>query len=229
MIRTYTVSSSPQEAFYRISVKKELDGLASSFLHHNLKVGNIIEAKAPSGDFFIDAAEKRPAVLLAAGVGITPMISMAKHVAAEGQRTRFTRPLTIFHSAKSTDTQAFSDEFRDLEALTKGEIRYYSFIQQVGNKERPGVDFNGTGHLSANVFRQTLALDDYDFFLCGPAVFMQSMYDTLRELGVTDKRIFSEAFGPASLVRQSVEGNDIHENKESDHALIRFDCATLRL
>jgi len=108
-IRTYTVSSAPGESYYRISVKHEVDGVVSDYLHQNLSVGDVIDARSPRGDFFIDAAVKRPAVLLAGGVGVTPMMSMARHVAKQGVLTRYTRPLTIFHAAQTTAQRAFAD------------------------------------------------------------------------------------------------------------------------
>lgn len=223
VVRTYTVSSAPGDEFYRISVKREPEGLVSRHLHDQLKPGDVIEAKAPSGGFFIDASEARPAVLLAGGVGITPMISMAQHVATEGLRTRHLRPLTILHAAQTTEQRAFAGAFRDLQQLSDGEIRYYSFISRPDSGEKPSVDFNGVGHITADVLRQVLALDDYDFFLCGPGPFMQSLYDTLRSLGVRDARIFAEAFGPASLKRQPDAGGAVFEpQEEADEAVITF-------
>ena len=222
-IRTYTVSSAPADPYYRISVKREDEGLVSRHLHDRLEVGNIIEAKAPSGDFFIDAAEKRPAVLIAGGVGVTPMISMARHVVVEGLRTRNLRPLTIFHAAQTTEQRAFYQDFRELEQGTGGAIRYCSMIDQPASNEKPGVDFNGSGYITAGILKQTLPLDDYDFFLCGPPPFMQALYDTLRGLGVRDVRIFAEAFGPASLKRLPDEDAlPIEPENEADEAVVSF-------
>ena len=231
VIRTYTLSSAPADGHYRISVKREPArsedvpaGIVSNHLHDTVKVGDIIEAKAPKGDFVIDAAETRPAVLLAGGVGITPMISMARHVAVEGQRTRHLRPLTIFHAAQTTGQRAFFKRFKWLEQATEGRIRYYSFIDRPAEGEQPGVDFNGRGHISTDALRQVLSLDDYDFYLCGPAPFMQANYDNLRELGVRDARIFAEAFGPASLKRHPDEGGGVafEPEEEADQAVIGF-------
>ncbi len=231
VIRTYTLSSAPADGHYRISVKREPargddvpPGVVSNHLHDTIRAGAIIEAKAPKGDFVIDAAETRPAVLLAGGVGITPMISMARHVAVEGQRTRHLRPLTIFHAAQTTGQRAFYKRFKWLEQVTEGRIRYYSFIDRPADDEQPGADFNGRGHISADALRQVLQLDDYDFYLCGPGPFMQANYDNLRELGVRDARIFAEAFGPASLRRRPDEGGkDAFEpEEEADQAIISF-------
>ncbi|USG62576.1 pyridoxamine 5'-phosphate oxidase family protein [Sneathiella marina] len=222
-LRTYTVSSAPGEDFYRISVKREDEGQISRYLHDRLKPGDIIEAKAPRGDFFIDPAETRPAVLLAGGVGITPMMSMALHVVSEGVRTRHMRPLTIFHSARTTKQRAFYDLFKLLQQQTEGIVTYYSFISNPATDEKPGVDFNGSGRIHGDAFRQALGLDDYDFYLCGPPAFMQAMYDTLRGLAVRDSRIFAEAFGPASLARQPDGGATMFEPEaEAEQSVITF-------
>lgn len=228
VIRTYTVSSAPSDPFYRISVKREETGTVSRHLHDNLVPGDILEARAPRGDFYIDAAEKRPAVLIAGGVGITPMISMARHVASEGVLTRHRRPLTVFHSAQTTQQRAFAGAFRDLEAgsLEAGSssaIRYFSFIDKPAPGESAGEDFVGIGYITADLLQQRLPLDDYDFYLCGPPAFMQALYNTLRGLGVRDARIFAEAFGPASLIRIPDAGASRFEPEaEAEQAVVTF-------
>jgi len=223
VIRTYTVSSAPADPYYRISAKREEAGTVSRHLHDRLKVGDLIEAKAPCGDVFIDTAEKRPAVLIAGGVGITPMISMARQVVVESLRTRHFRPLTIFHAAQTTDQRAFYQAFRELEQGTERGIRYYSMISKPTADEKPGVDFNGAGYITADILRQTLPLDDYDFFLCGPPTFMQALYDIVRGLGVRDVRIFAEAFGPALLKRVPDDGAPVMEpEEEAEEAMVSF-------
>lgn len=223
VIRTYTTSSAPDDPHYRISVKREPDGLVSNHLHGALQPGNRIEAKAPRGAFFIDAAETRPAILLAGGVGVTPMISMAQHMVNEGIRTRHFRPLTVLHAARTTDQRAFAGDFQNLVRQSGGVIRYYSFIGQPAAGEKPGIDFNGAGRITADVLRQILALDDYDVFLCGPPPFMQAMYDAVRSLGVRDTRVFAEAFGPASLIRQPDKAAaPTTQVDEADKSIIKF-------
>lgn len=223
LIRTYTASSAPSDPAYRISVKREPDGVVSNHVHDALKLGDVIEAKAPKGAFFINTSEARPAVLIAGGVGITPMISMARHVLHEGQRTRHMRPLTIFHSTQSTDQRAFTEEFRDLEQRSQGKIRYFSFVTNPAPDEKPGVDFNGTGYITAGALQQALPLADYDFFLCGPPLFMQALYDNLRGLGVRDMRIFAESFGPAALTRTPDAGAHLAPApEEADAAVVNF-------
>src|SRR6185369_12033549 len=76
VMRTYTLSTAPSDRIYRISVKRE--GVVSRYLHEKVQVGDVIEARAPAGNFTIDALQTRPAVLMAAGIGVTPMIAMLR-------------------------------------------------------------------------------------------------------------------------------------------------------
>ncbi|GJH14179.1 pyridoxamine 5'-phosphate oxidase family protein [Caballeronia novacaledonica] len=200
VIRTYTLSCGPADGVYRISVKRE--GLVSSHLHDNVRVGDVIEARAPAGQFTIDAFEHRPAVLLAAGVGVTPMLSMLRHVVYEGLRTRRVRPTWFFLSARSIAERAFVREIERVVASANGLIR---FVRLLSNTEgaRECKDYDEAGRIDVELLCRTLPFNDYDFYMCGPPGFMQSIYDELRALNVANRRIHAEAFGPASLKRNS--------------------------
>jgi hypothetical protein len=196
VMRTYTLSVAPSDGAYRISVKRQ--GLASDHLHE-LKVGDVIEARAPAGQFTIDPAAQRPAVLLAAGIGITPMLAMLRHVVYEGQRTRKTRPTWLIYAARSKAERAFDRELHEL-ADRIGTVRVVRVLSDPTDAIE-GEDYDKAGRIDLALLRETLPFDDYDFYLCGPAPFMQSLYDGLRGLNVADARIHAEAFGPASLQR----------------------------
>ena len=222
-IRTYTVSSAPGSEYYRLSVKREAEGTVSRYLHDQLTIGDVIEAKAPIGEFYIDPAESRPAVLIAGGVGITPMVSMVEHVISEGLRNRHRRELTVVHAARTTGHLAFAKRFQQIAKQEDGPLSYHSIINSPKENEQAGIDFSYSGKIDKKVLSQLLALDDYDFFLCGPPPFMQAIYDSLRELGVRDARIFAEAFGPASLTRKADEGSaSIAPIEEAEESTIKF-------
>ncbi|MBN3752190.1 2Fe-2S iron-sulfur cluster binding domain-containing protein [Paraburkholderia sp. Tr-20389] len=198
-IRTYTLSTAPADGLYRISVKRE--GSVSSHLHDTLKIGSIVEARAPAGQFTIDAASRRPAVLLAAGVGVTPMLAMLRHVVYEGLRKRRVRPTWFFHSARSLKERAFSREIERLAVSANGAVTVVRALTDTDGA-REEKDFDVAGRIDIDLLRATLPFDDYDFYLCGPTAFMQSMYDGLRDLNVADNRIHAEAFGPSGLQRR---------------------------
>ncbi|WP_338828991.1 pyridoxamine 5'-phosphate oxidase family protein [Bradyrhizobium sp. 27S5] len=199
VIRTYTVSVAPSDGKYRISVKR--DGLVSQHLHDHIHVGDIIEAGAPSGGFTIDAREKRPAVLLAGGVGITPMLAMLRHVVYEGLRTRGIRPTFLFQAAHTKQDRAFGDELRQLAEAAGGSVRIIRVLGDVDGAEQ-GADYDAAGRIDMALLSRVLPFNDYDFYLCGPPQFTQSLYDALRGYNIADDRIRAEAFGPSSLVRK---------------------------
>jgi ferredoxin-NADP reductase/predicted pyridoxine 5'-phosphate oxidase superfamily flavin-nucleotide-binding protein len=200
VIRTYTLSVAPSDGYYRISVKR--DGAVSTHLHDHVRVGERIEARAPAGDFIVDAREARPAVLLAAGVGITPMLAMLRHIVYEGLRTRRVRPTVLFHSARSMAERPFDAENAALAAQAPAEVRVVRVLSDPAGAQ-PGADFESAGRIDIALLTRHLGSNDYDFYLCGPPAFTQGIYDGLRGLNVADNRIHAEAFGPSSLVRSS--------------------------
>jgi uncharacterized protein len=220
LVRTYTLSSSPLDKAYRISVKR--DGQMSQHLHDALRVGDVIEARAPKGRFFHDPANQRPAVLLAGGVGITPMMSMMRHALQQGFRYRRRTSVGIIHSTKNTQERAFFDEITDLVKQSDGMLRYVSLIGQVSPEEIAGVHYHGQGYITEDILRQIAPDGQPEYFLCGPSGFMQSNYNLLRAVGVADKDIYAESFGPSSLERQPDEKIKTKTADIADQARIIF-------
>jgi len=207
--RTYTISAAPTDPGLRLSVKREgsarpewLPGVASNFLHDHLREGDVIEALGPQGRFTIDARARRPAVLIAAGVGVTPMLAFLRHIVAEGFRRRRTRPVHFIQVARDSAVRAFGDELRELEARAEGMVKLHLILGHPAPHEQPGKDYTLQGPLTIAMLKTLLPFDDHEFFLCGPGGFMQMLYDGLRELGVRDERIHAEAFGPAAMKRR---------------------------
>lgn len=201
VIRTYTLSRAPGVGGYRISVKR--DGRVSTHLHDVVHEGDLLELRAPVGGFTIDPAGKRPAVLLAAGVGITPMLAMLQHVVYEGLRTRRMRPTWLFQAARRREERAFAEEIEALVTGGQGFVRLVRVLSQVESAEA-GHDYDVAGRIDMELLRSVLPFDDYDFYICGPSAFTQDIYDGLRGLNIANDRIHAEAFGPSALVRTAV-------------------------
>ncbi len=200
-IRTYTVSSAPYEDHYRISVKR--DGVFSQYLHQNLSTGDHIEAQAPAGDFVFNAEENRPALMIAAGVGITPMVSMLRHALAEAVRLRHLRPICLMVVARNQQEQAFYQELEQIAQNANGLIEVYWCLTQADPDSTLAQHYHLEGRLQDEHFVKVLPTTPSDVLLCGPAGFMQDSYNTLRRLGVPDKDIHAESFGPASMQRDT--------------------------
>ena len=204
VIRTYTLSVAPSDGAFRISVKR--DGIASQFLHDRVSVGDLLDARAPEGGFTVDAGARRPLVLLSAGVGITPMLAMLRHVVYEGLRTRRVRPTWFIHASRTKHERPFDAELAELAAQGHGGIEVVRVLSQPEDSAAPGSDYEQRGRIDAQLLKAALPFDDYDFYLCGPAAFTQGLYDQLRDLRIPDDRIHAEAFGPSALVRRPDPG-----------------------
>ena len=203
--RTYTVSRAPGADHYRLSIKREGgNAVASSYFHDSIGVGDRVEAMAPRGKFVLDRSSARPVVLLSAGVGITPMIAMAESIIKEGLRTRHFRPTWFVHGARNGRAHAFSDQVREFAAASDSfaaHIRY----SRPDDGDRLGETHDSEGHVDIALLKRLLPFDDYDFYLCGPSAFMQSLYDDLTGLGVREERIHTESFGPASVLKREAK------------------------
>lgn len=215
LTRTYTLSSAPEDPCFRISVKREAQGAVSCRLHQDLKEGDIIEALAPRGQFTVDATEKRPLVLIAGGIGVTPMVSMLRHLLTEGLRTRHLRPVWFLYSAKSKAERAFFEEIQQLtEAAPQVRTRFILTAPEDG--AAIGRDYHAAERVTVDALKALLPFDDYDFYVCGPAAMTQEIYDGLRNLNVADARIHTEAFGPAALKRRRDGEEDAVKTVEAE-------------
>ncbi|CAA0101182.1 Flavohemoprotein [BD1-7 clade bacterium] len=232
IVRTYTVSSAPADRRLRISVKREFNGRASGYLHNHLNIGDSLEAQSPRGNFHWQADSSRAAVLIGAGVGLTPMVAIARHCWLESYRTRKPRPVIVFAAARNAAERPFFEELKQLQTQSQGMVRVVWALSQPESSLKPGQDYHHHGRINQELFQAVLPLDDYDCYLCGPDTFMQSMYDTLSDLGINDTRIFAEAFGPSSLQRKipkdsqstklAAHSETSPKTQLADSALVRF-------
>ncbi len=199
IIRTYTVSSSPLDKSYRISVKR--DGIASSYLHDQISEGATLDIKAPMGAFYRNAREMRPAFLLAAGIGVTPMMSMIRDALQTGVKYRQMAPLVFSYVTHHMKSRAFHSELNELEKLSGGALKYISLLSQPEAEAKLGEDYDYAGYITTDLICEHSPAGEVDYYICGPTGFMQQTYNLLRQKGVPDDRIFAESFGPSSLKR----------------------------
>ncbi|MBF8756781.1 pyridoxamine 5'-phosphate oxidase family protein [Pseudomonas guariconensis] len=200
VIRTYSLSSAPSDGELRISVKAQ--GPASRYLHQQLKVGDLLDVRLPMGSFALDQHSKRPLVLIGAGVGITPLIAMLREQLASGQG----RCIHLFHGGRTLADLPFQQELTALQQQSNGLLHIHRALSQPEAHAMQGRDYTFASRLSIDQIKASLALDDYDFYLCGPASFTQDLYEGLRSVHVPDARIHAEAFGPSTL-RRHTDGN----------------------
>jgi ferredoxin-NADP reductase/phenylpropionate dioxygenase-like ring-hydroxylating dioxygenase large terminal subunit len=204
-LRTYTLSTTPNQHYYRLSIRRgEGKALVSRFLHTNGKPGLLIEAMAPRGKFVLTPESERPVVFVSGGVGITPMVAMADQIVEEGRRTGKFRAVWFIHGTNNGRVHAFGMHIRKLareHPAMKVHIRY----SQPGNDDRLGITHDSEGHITIDVLKELLPLNDYDFYLCGPPPFMQSLYDGLSGIVVRRERIHYESFGSGTALKPELK------------------------
>jgi len=189
MMRSYSLSSRSDAACYRISIKREAHGAASGYVADELRAGDVVQLGAPRGSFTL-RQDARPIVLLSAGIGVTPVLAMLHALAAEGS----IREVWWLHGTRNGREHPFAAEARGLLA---GLAHHHSHIcfSAPDPADRPGADFDSTGHLDQHLIAQLDVPRDGDFYLCGPAAFMNDLTTGLAALGVAPERIHTELFG----------------------------------
>ncbi|MBH3426493.1 pyridoxamine 5'-phosphate oxidase family protein [Pseudomonas alkylphenolica] len=197
LIRTYSLSSAPSDGYLRISVKAQ--GPASRHLHATVQVGERLQVRLPMGSFTLDQRSERPLVLIGAGVGITPLIAMLREELASGRARR----IELFHGGRTLADLPFQQELAALREQAAGRLRLHRALSQPEAHAVQGRDYEFAGRLGIAQIKATLALDDYDYYLCGPGSFTQELYEGLRGVHVPDARVHAEAFGPSTLRRHT--------------------------
>jgi ferredoxin-NADP reductase len=189
LMRSYSLSGEPGASYYRVSVKREAHGAASAYVEEELQVGDIVRASAARGSFTLRSGDT-PVVLLSAGIGVTPVLAMLHALAAE----RSTREIWWLYGTRNSREHPFADETR---GLLKALPRHHSHIcySSPDPEDRPNVDFDTSGRLSARVLEMLHLPDDGDFYICGPSTFMSDVTAGLAALGVARDRIHTEMFG----------------------------------
>jgi ferredoxin-NADP reductase/MOSC domain-containing protein YiiM len=191
LIRNYSLCNQPGSAEYRIGVKREPQGAGSGHLHSHVKVGDTLDVAAPRGTFFLTDGDN-PVILLSAGVGVTPVLSMLHSLAGTN------RPVWWLHGARNRAEQAFAVEVSALlERLPNSRFRVcYS---------RPDPAESQTAErLSVEVITALGLPDDADAYLCGPAAFMADLSTALAANGLDPARLHTELFGAAAALTPGI-------------------------
>ncbi|MEM7215139.1 MAG: pyridoxamine 5'-phosphate oxidase family protein [Pseudomonadota bacterium] len=186
--RSYSLSAPPHSNCYRISVKREAQGLVSRLMHDKLQPGHLIAAHAPSGDFVIPC-EDCPVVLVSAGAGLTPMMAMLHELAQEETK----RPVWFIHGARNSTTRAFGDEVAAL-VEAHSNINSQIFYSKPEPQDRMGIDYDCSGRVTAKALHDLKAGSDAHYMLCGPAAFVSNTQMELEASGVSPGQIHFETF-----------------------------------
>ena len=198
--RNYSLSDRPDVGYFRISVKRESgtsegvpDGLISTYLHDVVQQHDCIQVGPPCGEFTIEAVEDgRPIVMLAGGIGVTPLLSMAKTLVHQNVNS----PIHFAQAVRNSTVHAFGKEVRGLKSNRDNVETQILYDQPMDDDVAQG-RCDQVGVIDADWLRRKTPWSDADFYFCGPKPFMQNIYSSLRKLGVDTSRLHYEFFGPS--------------------------------
>ncbi|HEV7855441.1 MAG TPA: globin domain-containing protein [Herminiimonas sp.] len=193
-LRQYSLSDAPNRRHLRISVKHEIAGketpagTVSNWLHDNVKVGSVIYASKPFGDFKPDTESDAPIVLLSAGVGITPMISALNRIADVAPQRR----VIFAHAARHADHHPHRDDLALAQAAMPN-LRSVTFYEEGGTNAK---HFSGRMQLDK---LPSWDIESTNVYMCGPLPFMKEQWANLLARGVPVQHLHREVFGPDLL------------------------------
>ena len=183
--KAYTISNIPGDKFLAITVKKI--GKFSTALHE-LKIGSIVTMEGPMGYFYPDE-KGGELIFLAAGIGITPFVSVIRTCARDNLFED--RKISLFYSNKTKEDTAFFDELNGISEDNKNiRLFYYLTRQKIKDrhiKEFKRIDITG-------IKNKLKSLENKDYFICGPIKFVSDLRRAMLDSGVDELNIHTEAF-----------------------------------
>ena len=195
--RSYSLCAAPEDGELRVAVKEVPEGRFSTYANRSLKVGDVVNAMAPQGRFVLqaDATKQRNLVGMAAGSGITPILSQIRHILQSEPRSTF----TLFYVNKSSASIMFKEQLQDLKDEYLERFRLFHLLT------REPVDAElFHGRLDAARLRALIAAGLLDIasldgvYLCGPESMILDGRDVLQEAGLPADRVHFELFTSSS-------------------------------
>jgi ferredoxin-NADP reductase len=196
--RSFSLSGAAGRPDYRVSVKREPEGLVSSFVHTQLRLGMVLDLAAPRGTFVLGTGVD-PVLLVSAGIGATPLLAML-HALADAKSTR---EVWWLYGARNSAEHPFAAEVRSLLSQlphTRSDICYSAPL----STDRIGRDYTYRRRLDAELLGLLAIPPNAHAYICGPQVFMDDMRSALMTLGLDSARIATEVFGAHASITPGI-------------------------
>jgi hypothetical protein len=208
VVRCYSLSDRPGiPERYRVTIKRVLPppdkkeippGLVSNYFHDHLNIGDIVDVKAPSGQFVLDVQQTTPVVFIAGGVGITPLLSMLNALAEANSP----RQVWVFYGVRHGREHVMKEH---LAAHTQkcSNLRLHVCYSDPTDEDRAACQH--TERVTIDLLKRVLPSNQFEFYICGPPPMMSALVDGLKAWNVPEGEIFFEAFGPATVKRPALQ------------------------
>ena len=225
LVRCYSLSDRPHPEDYRITIKRvpappgraDLPpGASSSHFHDRVREGARLSVRAPSGHFHLIEEGDLPIVLIAGGIGITPLLAILNTLAHRSDP----REVWLFYGVRNGSEPIMKEHLKTLRE-SHPSLHLHVCYSQPHADDEPGRDYQHEGRVDIRLLRRSLPFGRYEFYLCGPPPMMESLVPALEDLGVAPENLHYESFGPASLSRRRLPAQA--EPAAADRAItVRF-------
>ncbi len=198
LLRNYSISGMPGARTYRVSVKRETNGVVSSYIYDHVHASDILDVSAPRGGFILKSGNS-PAVLLSAGIGATPVLAMLHSLSSTASR----REVWWIYGARNRAEHPFAKESRGLlQSLVNS--RSHIVYSKPDPGDQPGVDYDSVGHVDTPLLERLGITRDADFYLCGPPSFLRDLTAGLKTWGADSTRVHQEVFGAEAPITPGI-------------------------
>lgn len=211
IVRCYSLSDRPGiPERYRITIKRILPppdkkgippGLASNYFHDHLKAGDIVDVKAPAGQFVLDLQGMTPVVFIAGGVGITPLLSMLNALAD----ARSSREVWFFYGVRNGREHVMKGHLQSLATKHPALRLHVCYSDATDEDAAMQSACQHTERVTIDLLKRVLPSNQFEFYICGPPPMMNALVDGLKAWSVPADKIFFEAFGAATVKRPALQ------------------------
>lgn len=213
VVRCYSLSDRPRGDSCRITIKRERApadqpdapaGLASNWIHDQLKPGMVIDVRSPAGRFVVGEDTQQALVFIVGGIGITPVMSILEALAEQGSE----RLIQLFYSVRDGSRLLFGERLRELEGLLPG-LKLQVSYSRPRPEDQAGQDYDLAGRIDFARLQDTLPSSNFQFYLCGPAAMTESLVGALLAWGVPRQHIRYEAYHAMSVDLSSSDRREL--------------------
>jgi len=204
IFRNYSLSDRPGLNYYRVTIKRETKplaspgapaGLSSNFFHDSVAVGSVLDVGSPVGHFYLEDnahdSSLEPLVLLSAGIGFTPLISILNTLV----HLKSKREIYYIHGTSSGDSHAMRDHLAKIAAENEN-VKLHVCYSSPKETDILGKDYHIHGFISLPVLKKVLPHCRLEVYCCGPPPFMHTMQRGFVSFGTPEEKFKYEYFGP---------------------------------
>jgi ring-1,2-phenylacetyl-CoA epoxidase subunit PaaE len=225
--RSYSLCSSPQtDETLAVTVKRIPNGKMSNFLNDMLKEGQTLKISEPAGRFTLtpNPRQARHVVLIGAGSGITPLMSMLKTLLTQEPNSR----ATLIYGNRTEETIIFRQQLLDFQTQYRSRLQIIHILSQP-HEGWEGLSGRLNRHSAMEVFGQMPTLPEREYYLCGPAGMMEEMQEALKILNVPPGRIFKESFVTAQTAEAKGEVTEEKQLLQNRNVTIYYEGTEYKL